>query len=55
MKKKRRDLDDMVMKNPVAKYAGRFNKQQVFKDRTKYCRKIKYRKPDQNPAELLAN
>ena len=31
------------IKNPVAKYAGQFNKAQVFKDKTKYQRGAKHK------------
>lgn len=34
---------EIVLKNPVAKYAGQFNKAQVFKDKTKYQRKAKHK------------
>ena len=29
-------------RNPVARFAGKFNKAATHKDRTKYCRKKKY-------------
>lgn len=31
--------------NPVAKHARRFNKATVHRDKTKYCRKAKYKGP----------
>ncbi len=31
------------IKNPVAKYAGHFNKAQVFKDKTRYQRGAKHK------------
>lgn len=34
---------EIVIKNPVAKYAGQFNKAQVFKDKTKYQRGAKHK------------
>ena len=39
---KPKDLDDLPIKNPVAKFAHRFNKAQVFTDKRKYQRKAKH-------------
>lgn len=44
--KKRHKIElptEIVIKNPVAKYAGKFNKAQVFKDKTKYQRGAKHK------------
>lgn len=35
-------LDDKPAKNPVAKFARRFNKAQVYADKSKYRRKAKH-------------
>ncbi len=45
MKKNRksRKLETKQLKNPVAKFAFRFNKAQVFKDKTKYQRQAKHK------------
>lgn len=34
---------EVVIKNPVAKYAHQFNKAQVFEDKTKYQRRAKHK------------
>ena len=39
---KAKGLDDMPIKNPVAKFAHQFNKAQVFKDKRKYQRHAKH-------------
>ena len=39
---KAKGLDDMPIKNPVAKFAHQFNKAQVFKDKRKYQRNAKH-------------
>lgn len=39
---KAKGLDDLALKNPVAKFAHRFNKAQVFADKRKYQRKAKH-------------
>ncbi len=39
---KPKDLDGLPSKNPVAKFAHRFNKAQVFNDKRKYQRKGKH-------------
>jgi hypothetical protein len=44
--KKRHKIElptEIVIKNPVAKYAHEFNKAQVFKDKTKYQRGAKHK------------
>lgn len=41
--KKGKKDDKPALRNPVAKFAGDFNKAQTFKDRTKYDRKEKHR------------
>ncbi len=35
--------EETVIKNPVAKYASKFNKALVFKDKTKYQRNAKHK------------
>ncbi len=39
---KAKGLDDLPIKNPVAKFAHQFNKTQVFADKSKYRRKAKH-------------
>ena len=39
---KAKGLDDLALKNPVAKFAHRYNKAQVFADKRKYQRKAKH-------------
>jgi hypothetical protein len=41
--KKSKALKACRIKNPVAKFAGQFNKAQVFKDKTKYQRNAKHK------------
>ncbi len=55
--KKRKTLDDLVdmkgeppKQNPVAKFAGRFNKAKVFDDKNKYSRKAKHAKQEASPS-----
>jgi len=48
MKKNRKNKQSLsaglpALQNPVAKYAHQFNKAQVFKDKTKYQRKVKHK------------
>lgn len=40
---KAKGLDDLPIKNPVAKFAHQFNKAQVFADKRKYQRKAKHK------------
>lgn len=44
MKKRRnlKEIADSPEQNPVAKYAGRFNKAKIFADKSKYRRKAKH-------------
>ncbi len=39
---KAKGLDNLALKNPVAKFAHHFNKAQVFADKRKYQRKAKH-------------
>ncbi|MGZ4958616.1 MAG: DUF7230 family protein [Methylomonas sp.] len=39
---KARGMVDTPIKNPVAKFAGRFNKAQTYADKSKYRRKAKH-------------
>lgn len=41
--RKQKHLQEPSLQNPVAKYAHQFNKSQVFKDKTKYQRKVKHK------------
>lgn len=40
---KNKQLAEIAIKNPVAKYARQFNKAQVFEDKTKYQRGEKHK------------
>ncbi len=40
-----------MLNNPVAKFAHQFNKAQVYKDKSKYLRKIKHK--NQEPFPML--
>jgi|GEM_PF-891239 len=53
MKKHRKNKASVIMlpNNPVAKFARRFNKAHVFKDKSKYCRKAKH--PGQEPFAIV--
>ncbi len=44
--KRKRLPSEPVIQNPVAKYAHRFNKSQVFKDKTHYRRNAKHKGKD---------
>jgi len=37
-----KQIDKKIKHNPVAKYARKYNKAAVYKDRTKYNRKSKF-------------
>ena len=47
-------LDASLIKNPVAKFAHKFNKAQVFKDKTKYQRNAKHKGKEPFPMLLSA-
>ncbi len=51
-RKKAKELQDIAIKNPVAKFAGQFNRAQVFKDKTKYQRKAKHQGKEPFPIIL---
>jgi hypothetical protein len=54
--KKRRNLKaigNIPLQNPVAKYAGRFNKALVFADKSKYRRNAKHAKQEAFPIVLM--
>ncbi len=42
-------------RNPVARFAGRFNRAQAFRDRTKYRRHPKHRNRDPRPVGIAAS
>jgi stalled ribosome alternative rescue factor ArfA len=46
-------LPDLPKANPVAKFAQRFNKAQVFKDKRHYKRKAKH--PGQEPFSIFSS
>jgi hypothetical protein len=46
--------DCLEFKNPVAKYAYRFNKAQCFGDKNKYSRKNKHNKQEVFPNTMVA-
>jgi hypothetical protein len=39
-------MDCISMQNPVAKFAGQFNKSQIYRDKSKYTRKPKHGKQE---------
>jgi hypothetical protein len=43
-----------ALRNPVAKFAGDFNKAQTFRDRTKYNRKDKHKRVDDSVDPAIA-
>ncbi|MBD9358713.1 DUF7230 family protein [Methylomonas albis] len=47
-----KDLQDKPSKNPVAKFAHRFNKAQVYADKTQYRRKAKHQ--GQEPFSIVS-
>jgi hypothetical protein len=54
-RKKTRGLEEIPNRNPVAKFAHNFNKVQIFKDRSKYCRKVKYKNREPLPILFTNN
>lgn len=54
MKKRRnlKEIDITPIHNPVAKHAHRFNKAQIFSDKTQYRRKDKHAKQEAFPIVL---
>ena len=46
------NLEERLKQNPVAKFAGRFNKAKVFDDKSKYSRKRKHAKEEVSPSVL---
>ena len=42
-------------RNPVAKFAGRFNRAKVFSDRTRYRRHAKHKGREPFPSSTLAS
>ena len=53
-RKKIKELDVKIIKNPVAKFAFQFNKAQVFKDKTKYQRNAKHKGQEPFPIMLAS-
>lgn len=51
---KTKTLADGPINNPVAKYAGRFNKARIFADKSKYSRKNKHAGMEPFPITLAA-
>lgn len=47
--------DDRHMLNPVAKFAGRFNKAKVIADKNAYSRKAKHVKREQEVSPSVPN
>ena len=54
-RKKTKGLEEIPNRNPVAKFAHNFNKAQTFKDKSKYCRKAKYKNMEPLPMLLINN
>lgn len=53
--KKRKNMNEIEegpKQNPVAKFAHRFNKAQIFTDKNHYSRKIKHGKQEVSPFAL---
>ncbi|MEQ1557796.1 MAG: hypothetical protein ABL933_02500 [Methyloglobulus sp.] len=48
-RKKMKPIDEMPKQNPVAKFAGQFNKAKVFEDKSKYNRKGKHKEEEASP------
>ncbi len=54
-RKKTKGLAETSNRNPVAKFAPNFNRAQKFKDKSKYCRKAKYKNLEPLPMLLINN
>ena len=52
-RKKRAELHTIPPRNPVAKFAHRFNTAKTHRDKTKYYRKAKHKNPEPFPMGLL--
>lgn len=52
-RKNQRQLDDLPLQNPVAKFAHQFNKAHVFADKTQYRRNNKHRKQEASVSIFL--
>ncbi len=52
-RKKAKESDVCLLKNPVAKFAYQFNKAKVFKDKTKYQRKVKHKEKESFPMIIM--
>lgn len=52
--KKRKVVAETVTYNPVAKFACKFNKAKVYRDKTKYQRTAKHKGKEPFPMLLLA-
>jgi hypothetical protein len=51
-RKKMNKIEDITGHNPVAKFANKFNKAQVFADKREYRRKEKHAKQEASPVIL---
>ncbi|MEQ1546314.1 hypothetical protein [Methyloglobulus sp.] len=51
-RKKMNKIDEAPLQNPVAKFAGLFNKAKVFDDKSKYNRKAKHANEEASPLVL---
>lgn len=45
------ELEEKSRQNPVAKFAGKFNKAKIFDDKDKYSRKAKYVKQENSGSD----
>jgi len=52
-RKKAKESDVCLLKNPVAKFAHQFNKAKAFKDKTKYQRKVKHKEKESFPMIIM--
>ena len=46
-------IDCIPRQNPVAKFAGQFNKAQIFADKKQYRRNAKHRQQEASPITLI--
>ena len=52
-RKKTAGMNTIPIRNPVAKFAQRFNTAKTHRDKTKYYRKAKHKNPEPFPMGLL--
>jgi hypothetical protein len=52
-RKNQQPTPEIVLQNPVAKFAHQFNKAHVFQDKTQYRRNAKHRKQEASATSFL--